>query len=60
METILRERSEIEVAQMQFNYLDYEGTSAESRKVCEAREKYGKPTNCHGARQRREPGASAG
>ena len=43
LERILTEHPEIEVVQIQFNYVDYEDASVESRKVYEVCEKYGKP-----------------
>ena len=42
LEKILKAHPEIEVVQIQFNYVDYEDTSVESRKVYEVCEKYGK------------------
>ena len=43
LEQILSDYPEIEVVQIQFNYLDYEDMSVQSRKVYEVCEKYGKP-----------------
>ena len=43
LERILTEHPEIEVVQIQFNYVDYEDASVESRKVYEVCEKYNKP-----------------
>lgn len=43
LEQILTEYPQIEVVQIQFNYVDYEDASVESRKVYEVCEKYGKP-----------------
>ncbi len=43
LDMILSEHPEIEVVQIQFNYLDYEDASVESKKVYEVCEKYGKP-----------------
>ena len=43
LEQILTEHPEIEVVQIQFNYVDYEDASVESRKVYEVCEKHGKP-----------------
>ncbi len=43
LDMILTEHPEIEVVQMQFNYVDYEDASVESRKVYEVAEKHGKP-----------------
>ena len=40
MEQILTEYPQIEVVQIQFNYVDYEDASMESRKVYEVCEKY--------------------
>ena len=40
---ILTEHPEVEVVQIQFNYVDYEDASVESRKVYEVCEKHGKP-----------------
>ena len=40
---ILTEHPEIEIVQIQFNYVDYEDASVESRKVYEVCEKHGKP-----------------
>ena len=43
LEMILSEHTEIEVVQIQFNYLDYEDATVEARKVYEVCEKYNKP-----------------
>ncbi len=43
LEMILREHPEIEVVQIQLNYVDYDDATVESRKVYEVCEKYGKP-----------------
>ena len=43
LDRILTEHPEIEVVQIQFNYVDYEDASVESRKVYEVCEKHGKP-----------------
>lgn len=43
LDMILTEHSEVEVVQIQFNYVDYEDASVESRKVYEVCEKHGKP-----------------
>ena len=43
LDMILTEHPEIEVVQIQFNYLDYEDASVESRKVYEICEKHNKP-----------------
>lgn len=43
LEQILIEYPQIEIVQIQFNYVDYEDASVESRKVYEVCEKYGKP-----------------
>ena len=43
LDMILSEHPEVEVVQIQFNYVDYEDASVESRKVYEVCEKYGKP-----------------
>lgn len=43
LDMILSEHPEVEVVQIQFNYLDYEDASVEARKVYEVCEKYGKP-----------------
>lgn len=43
LERILNEYPQIEVVQIQFNYVDYEDASVESRKVYEVCQKYGKP-----------------
>lgn len=43
LEQILTEYPEIEVVQIQFNYLDYDDVGIESRKCYEVCEKYGKP-----------------
>lgn len=43
LEQILTEYPEIEIVQIQFNYLDYEDPSVESRRVYEVCEKYAKP-----------------
>ncbi|MBR1771933.1 MAG: aldo/keto reductase [Lachnospiraceae bacterium] len=43
LDMILTEHPEVEIVQIQFNYLDYEDASVESRKVYEVCEKHGKP-----------------
>lgn len=43
LERILTEHPEIEIVQIQFNYMDYEDQSVESRKVYEVCRKFGKP-----------------
>lgn len=43
LDMILSEHPEVEVVQIQFNYLDYEDASVEARKVYEVCEKYNKP-----------------
>jgi len=43
LDMILNEHPEIEVVQIQFNYVDYEDASVESKKVYEVCEKHGKP-----------------
>ena len=43
LEQILQEYPQIEVVQLQFNYLDYEDPAVESRKCYEVCQKYGKP-----------------
>ncbi len=43
LDMILTEHPEIEIVQIQFNYVDYEDASIESRKVYEVCEKHGKP-----------------
>lgn len=43
LDQILTEYPQIEVVQIQFNYLDYEDASVESRKVYEVARKHGKP-----------------
>ena len=43
LDRILSEYPEIEIVQIQFNYLDYESASVESRKVYEVCEKHDKP-----------------
>ena len=43
LERILREHPEIEIVQIQFNYVDYENPSVESRRCYEVCRKYGKP-----------------
>lgn len=43
LEKILMEYPQIEVVQIQFNYVDYDDVSVESRKVYEVCEKFGKP-----------------
>ena len=43
LDMILTEHPEVEIVQIQFNYVDYEDASVESRKVYEACEKHGKP-----------------
>ena len=43
LEMILTEHPEVEIVQIQFNYVDYEDASVEARKVYEVCEKHGKP-----------------
>ena len=43
LDMILSAHPEVEVVQIQFNYLDYEDASVEARKVYEVCEKYNKP-----------------
>ena len=43
LDRILTEYPQVEVVQIQFNYLDYEDVSVESRKVYEVCRKHGKP-----------------
>ena len=43
LERILTEYPQIEIVQIQFNYLDYESASVESRKVYEVCERFDKP-----------------
>ena len=43
LDMILTEHPEVEIVQIQFNYVDYEDASVESRKVYEVCEKHGKP-----------------
>ena len=43
LDRILTDHPEIEIVQIQFNYVDYEDASVESRKVYEVCEKHGKP-----------------
>ena len=43
LDMILTEHPQIEIVQIQFNYVDYEDASVESRKVYEVCEKHGKP-----------------
>lgn len=43
LDRILTEYPQVEAVQMQFNYLDYENASVESRKVYETAVKHGKP-----------------
>lgn len=43
LERILTEHSEIEIVQIQFNYVDYEDQSVESKKVYEVCRKFNKP-----------------
>ena len=45
LEQILTEYPQVEVVQIQFNYLDYEDPAVESRKCYEVCRKYGKPVN---------------
>ncbi len=45
LDRILTEHPEIELVQIQFNYVDYEDASVESRKVYEVCEKHGKPVS---------------
>ena len=43
LDTILTEHPEVEIVQIQFNYVDYDDASVEARKVYEVCEKHGKP-----------------
>lgn len=43
LDMILTEHPEVEIVQIQLNYVDYEDASVESRKVYEVCEKHGKP-----------------
>ena len=43
LEQILQEYPQIEVVQLQVNYMDWEDHAVESRKCCEVCQKYGKP-----------------
>lgn len=43
LDIILNEHPEVEVVQIQFNYVDYEDASVEAKKVYEVCEKHGKP-----------------
>ncbi|MDO4623377.1 MAG: aldo/keto reductase [Eubacteriales bacterium] len=43
LDRILTDYPEIEIVQIQFNYVDYESASVESRKVYEVARKHGKP-----------------
>ncbi|MDE5772429.1 MAG: aldo/keto reductase [Ruminococcus sp.] len=43
LERILTDYPQIEIVQIQFNYVDYDDTSVEGRKVYEVCEKFGKP-----------------
>ena len=43
LETILTDHPEVEVVQIQFNYLDYEDPAVQSRRCYEVCRKYGKP-----------------
>ena len=43
LDMILTEHPEVEIVQIQFNYVDYEDASVEARKVLEVCEKHGKP-----------------
>lgn len=43
LDRILTEHPEVEIVQIQFNYVDYEDASVEARKVYEVCEKHGKP-----------------
>ena len=43
LDMILNEHPEVEIVQIQFNYVDYDDASVESRKVYEVCEKHGKP-----------------
>lgn len=43
LDRILSEYPDVEIVQIQFNYLDYESVSVESRKVYEVCRKHGKP-----------------
>lgn len=55
LEQILTEYPQIEVVQIQFNYLDYEDPAVESRKCYQWQ-----AGHCHGAGQGRSSGKSAG
>ncbi len=43
LEEILKEYQQIEVVQIQFNYLDYEDPAVQSRKCYEVCRRYNKP-----------------
>ena len=43
LDMILTEHPEVEIVQIQFNYVDYDDASVEARKVYEVCEKHGKP-----------------
>ena len=43
LERILKEQPDIEIVQIQFNYLDYESPTVQSRKVYEVARRYNKP-----------------
>ena len=43
LDRILTEHPEVEIVQIQFNYVDYDDASVEARKVYEVCEKHGKP-----------------
>lgn len=43
LDRILTEHPEVEIVQIQFNYVDYENDAVESRKVYEVCQKHGKP-----------------
>lgn len=43
LDQILTDHPEVEIVQIQFNYLDYDDASVESRKVYEVARKHGKP-----------------
>ena len=59
LDQILTEYPQIEVVQIQFNYLDYDDIAVQSRKCYEVCRKHGKPVHGDGAGQGRQPGQPA-
>ncbi len=59
LDRILTEYPQIEVVQIQFNYLDYDDIAVQSRRCYEVCRKHGTPVHRDGAGQGRQPGQPA-